>query len=105
MMQFENVVFWSYVVLLLIGGLIGFFKAGSNASLITSAVSAALLILTRVADVIEPTFRRSLANIIMAVLIVVFAWRLSKSKKFMPNGFMMILTVVVLALLNFRRTW
>ena len=104
-MQFENTVFWSYIILLLIGGLIGFFKANSNVSLITSAVAASLLILTRVADVIEPGFRRSLANIIMAVLIVVFAWRLSKTKKFMPNGFMMILTVVVLALLNFRRNW
>jgi len=105
MMQFENFVFWSYVILLLIGGLIGFFSAGSKVSLITSAVAAALLILTRVADVIEPSFRRSFADIIMAVLIVVFAWRLSKTKKFMPNGFMMVLTVVVLALLNFRRTW
>ncbi|MGH8022874.1 MAG: TMEM14 family protein [Limisphaerales bacterium] len=104
-MQFENIVFWCYIILLLIGGLIGFFRAGSKVSLITSAVAAAILILTQVADVIEPVYRRSVGDIIMVILLVVFAWRLSKTKKFIPNGLMMILTVVVLALLNLRRTW
>lgn len=105
MMQFENIVFWSYVVLLLVGGLIGFFSAGSKVSLMTSAVAAALLILTRLPGIFQPTFGRTLADAVMAALLVVFAWRLSKTKKFMPSGFMMILTVAVLVLLNFRGTW
>ena len=104
-MQFENIIFWTYDILLLIGGLFGFFKAGSKASLLTSAVAAALLILTRLPGVFQPSFGRGLSNVIMAVLIIVFAWRLTKTKKFMPSGFMMILTVVVLFLLNFRKTW
>jgi uncharacterized membrane protein (UPF0136 family) len=103
-MQFdENIVFWSYVVLLLIGGLFGFFKANSKVSLMTSAVAAALLILTRLPGVFQPSFGRTLSDIIMAALLVVFAWRLSKTKKFMPNGLMLILTIAVLVLLNFRR--
>ncbi|HEV2454070.1 MAG TPA: TMEM14 family protein [Verrucomicrobiae bacterium] len=105
MMQFENTVFWSYVILLLIGGLIGFFSAGSKISLMTSAVAAALLILTRLSGVFQPAFGRAMANVIMALLLVVFAWRLSKTKKFIPSGMMMVLTVAVLALLNFRRNW
>jgi uncharacterized membrane protein (UPF0136 family) len=104
-MQFENIVFWGYIILLLIGGLIGFFKAKSKVSLITSAIAAALLILTRLPGVFQPSFGGTLASVIMAVLLVVFALRLTKSKKFMPSGFMLLLTLVVLVLLNFRRNW
>ncbi len=103
-MQFENAVFWIYIVLLLIGGLIGFFKAHSKISLTTSAVAAALLILTRI-GIFEPSFGRKLADVIMVILLIVFAIRLGKTKKFIPSGLMLILTVVVLALLNFNRTW
>src|SRR5579871_6410905 len=100
-MQFENIVFWCYTILLLVGGLIGFLKAGSKVSLITSAVAAAVLILTRPAcGIFQPAFGRSLANIIMAVLLIVFAIRLAKTRKFIPSGLMLVLTVVVLALLN-----
>jgi uncharacterized membrane protein (UPF0136 family) len=103
-MQFENFVFWSYVLLLLAGGLIGFFTARSKVSLVTSAISAALLILTRI-GIFEPSSGRKLADIIMVVLLVIFAMRLAKSKKFMPSGLMLVLTVLVLAMLNFRKPW
>ena len=101
-MQFENLVFWIYVLLLLVGGLIGFYKGKSKVSLITSAVAAALLVLTR-AGIFEPTFARTLANVIMALLLVVFAFRLVKTKKFMPGGMMLVLTILALALRNFFR--
>src|SRR5277367_5025307 len=100
-MRFENLIFWIYVVLLLVGGLIGFFKANSKISLITSAVAAALLVLTR-AGIFEPSFARALANIIMAALLVVFAIRLAKTKKFIPSGLMLLLTIVALALRNIK---
>ena len=45
-MSFSDLVFWVYIVLLLLGGLFGFYKGKSKISLITSAVSAALLVLT-----------------------------------------------------------
>jgi uncharacterized membrane protein (UPF0136 family) len=35
---------------------------------------------------------------ILIGLLVVFAWRLTKSKKFMPGGLLLILTVLALAL-------
>lgn len=94
----QNTILWIYIVLLLVGGLIGFLKAGSKISLITSAVSAALLVLTALPGVFTYTFRRNMADVIMAVLLVVFAIRLTKTKKFMPSGLLLILTLAALVL-------
>jgi uncharacterized membrane protein (UPF0136 family) len=96
-----NTVLWIYIVLLLVGGLFGFFKAKSKVSLITSAISAALLILTAI-PLFQPAIARTLADIIMAALLVVFAIRLSKTKKFMPSGMMLVVTVLALALRHIR---
>jgi uncharacterized membrane protein (UPF0136 family) len=100
MRHFANTVLWIYIVLLLAGGLIGFFKAKSKVSLITSAVFAALLVLTAVPGIFERPFALGLANVLMAVLLVVFAIRLAKTKKFMPSGLMLVATTAALALQN-----
>jgi len=94
----QNTILWIYIVLLVVGGLIGFFKAGSKVSLITSTVSAALLVLTAVPGLLEASLRRNLADIIMAALLVVFGIRLTKTKKFMPSGLMLVVTLAALAL-------
>jgi uncharacterized membrane protein (UPF0136 family) len=94
----SHTVLWIYIVLLLVGGMIGFLKAGSKVSLITSAVSAAALVLTAIPGLFTPSLGRSLADIIMAALLVVFAIRLGKTKKFMPSGLMLAVTVLALAL-------
>jgi uncharacterized membrane protein (UPF0136 family) len=99
--DFANKVLWVYIILLLVGGLIGFFKAKSKVSLITSAVFAAILVLTVVPGVFQPAFARGLANVIMALLLVVFAIRLAKTKKFMPSGLMLVVTIAALVLQNF----
>jgi len=102
MQNFASVVLWVYIVLLLVGGLIGFLKAKSKVSLTTSAIFAALLVLSAVPGMLDPAFANNLANILMAILLVVFAIRLSKTKKFMPSGLMLVLTIVVLALRNLK---
>ncbi|MEI9963193.1 MAG: TMEM14 family protein [Limisphaerales bacterium] len=92
---------WVYIVLLLIGGLIGFFKANSKVSLITSAVFAAIFGFDGGAgEFFQPSFARGLANVVMALLLVVFAVRLAKTKKFMPSGLMLFVTIAALALQN-----
>jgi len=96
----QNTVLWVYVVLLLIGGLIGFFKGKSRVSLIMSAAFAVLLILCGISGVLDVNFRRNFANFLMAALVIVFALRLAKTKKFMPAGFMLAATIVALALRN-----
>jgi uncharacterized membrane protein (UPF0136 family) len=102
MNHFDVKVLWVYIVLLLIGGLIGFLKAKSKVSLVSSSVFAALLILTTLRDVFEPGFALGLANVTLVVLLLVFAVRLGRTKKFMPGGLILVATVVVLALLNLK---
>ena len=98
--DFPTKVLWVYIVLLLVGGLIGFFKAKSKVSLITSAVFAALLMATTLRSVFLPGFARDLANVLMLVLLVVFAIRLAKTRKFMPSGLMLVVTIAALVLRN-----
>ena len=93
-----HTVLWIYILLLLAGGLIGFLKAGSKVSLITSAAAAAALILTAIPGLFGPGLARGLADAIMAALLVVFSIRLSKTRKFMPSGLMLAVTAVALAL-------
>ncbi len=95
---------WIYIVLLLVGGLIGFLKAGSKVSLLTSAISAAVLIIASIPGLFQPGARQILIETILAVLLVVFAWRLGKTKKFMPSGLMLVLTLATLVLRHFLRT-
>lgn len=88
-------VLWVYIVLLLAGGLIGFLKAGSKISLITSAIFAVALALCAL-NVI-PMFPT--APILVGLLVVVFGIRFAKGRKFMPSGLMVILSAVMLGVL------
>lgn len=91
-------VLWIYIVLLMIGGLIGFFKAGSKPSLIAAVVFGAALSLCALGIIFQPY----VADILLATLLVVFGLRLSKTKKFMPSGLMLGLTLLTLVLRNLR---
>jgi uncharacterized membrane protein (UPF0136 family) len=102
MHNFATWIVWIYILLLLIGGLIGFYRGKSKASLITSAVFAALLALTTLPGVFQPGFALGLPNTAMAALLVVFAIRLAQNKKFMPSGLMLVVTALALALQNLR---
>jgi uncharacterized membrane protein (UPF0136 family) len=93
-----NTILWIYIVLLVVGGLVGFLKAKSKASLITSVSFAAILSLCAAGVIFQPY----MVEIILAVLLVFFGWRLTKSKKFMPNGLMVILTIATLAFRHLR---
>jgi uncharacterized membrane protein (UPF0136 family) len=94
-------VLWIYIVLLLIGGLIGFLKAGSKVSLISAAVASAVLIIASIRSLFQPGAQQIIIETVLAALLVVFAVRLTKTKKFMPSGLMLILTIVCLALRHF----
>jgi uncharacterized membrane protein (UPF0136 family) len=98
MQNFANVVLWVYILLLLAGGLIGFFKGKSKVSLITSSVFAAVLVLAAVPHVLDAAFAQKLTIGIMAALLIVFSIRLAQTKKFMPSGLMLVITGVALAL-------
>ena len=59
--NFTNTVLWIYIVLLLVGGMIGFLKAASKVSLISSSVFAAVLVLTQT-GIFEPTVARDVTR-------------------------------------------
>ena len=101
--DFPTKVLWVYIILLLVGGLIGFFKAKSKVSLITSAVFAAILVIAATPGILDSSLRGILVNVIMALLLVVFAVRLGKTRKFMPSGLMLLATIAALALRNLFR--
>jgi len=91
-------VLWIYIIVLVAGGLIGFLKAKSRVSLIMSAAFAAALSLCAAGIVFQPY----VADILLAALLVVFAMRLAKTRKIMPAGLMLILTIAALALRHVR---
>jgi uncharacterized membrane protein (UPF0136 family) len=97
-MPSPSLVLWIYIVLLFLGGLVGFLKAGSKISLIMSATFAGILILCNTNAIFAPNFARLLTTIVLVFLMVFFSIRLTKSKKFMPNGLMAVLTLATLVL-------
>jgi uncharacterized membrane protein (UPF0136 family) len=88
-----TVVLWIYIVLLLAGGLMGFLKAGSKASLIASSVFAAVL--AACALVFPATH---VPDVVLGVLVVFFGMKFARTKKFMPSGMMALLTAAALGL-------
>ena len=85
-------IIWIYVGLLLAGGVIGFLKAGSRISLIASIASAVPLALT--AAGILPY---AVAPVVLGLLVVQFIVRLMKTRKFMPSGMLLLITLGSLA--------
>jgi uncharacterized membrane protein (UPF0136 family) len=95
-MTADQTVLLIYCALLVLGGLMGFIKAGSKASIIASSAFAAILLLF-VFGVLPIRY----AWFVLFVLVLFFGSRFGKSKKFMPNGMMLILTVITVVLLKY----
>lgn len=91
----DQIVLLAYVVLLELGGIIGFAKAGSKASLIASSIFAAVLLLF-VFNILPIAYSWT----VVAFLLVFFGKRLARTRKFMPSGMMVILSIVALVLLQ-----
>ncbi len=89
----------AYGILAIIGGIIGYVQAQSKASQISGAISGLLLILGGVMQLQGQTWGLILATVVTLVLIIVFAMRLSKTRKFMPAGLMTGLGVAALVVM------
>ena len=92
-----------YGGLVLIGGFIGYRKAGSRPSLIAGAVSDALLVLATVLILLRRPAGIWIALGVSATLSVFFAVRWLKRRKFMPAGLMVLASLAALGLLILLR--
>lgn len=81
-------------MLVSIGGVVGFLKGKSKPSLVAGLVSGAALIASYSVSLRNPTTGFLLGAIICVILVIVFAARLVKTKKFMPSGMLLALSVV-----------
>jgi uncharacterized membrane protein (UPF0136 family) len=86
----------AYGILAIIGGIIGYTKAQSQTSLISGSISGLLLIVSGVMQLQGQPWGLGLATVVTAALIIVFAVRLAKTRKFMPAGLMAIAGIVAL---------
>ena len=85
---------WVYGVMMMLGGVIGFVKVGSKASLI-SGVGMGLALLASGFGVWSGSYNSIVvAEVIATLLVVLFAIRFAKTRRFMPAGMLAILSVV-----------
>ncbi len=89
-----NLVIWVYTAFLLAGGVAGFVKAGSKPSLI-AAVAFSLAFVLWEMGWLGPAW---VADVLLVLLLGVFAGRLAKTRKFMPAGLMVVLTLAAVVL-------
>ena len=94
-----TVILWIYIVLLVVGGIIGMLKSKSKVSLLTSVGFAVLLSLCAL-NIIQVRYA---TEVLLLILVVVFGMRLAKTRKFMPMGLLTIATIATLALRQLMR--
>jgi uncharacterized membrane protein (UPF0136 family) len=85
---------WVYGVIMILGGIAGFVRVGSKASLI-SGVGFGLVLLVAGFGVWRGSLNSLVAAEVIALLLVVlFAIRYAKKRRFMPAGMLAILSLV-----------
>jgi uncharacterized membrane protein (UPF0136 family) len=89
----------AYGVLTVIGGIIGYFQAHSQVSLFSGIVSGLLLFAAAYLQLQGNSWGLILAIAVTAALVIFFALRLARTRKFMPAGLMTILGMLSLAVL------
>ncbi|MDB9314862.1 TMEM14 family protein [Spirulina sp. CS-785/01] len=100
-MTIAGIVAIAYGILSLVGGILGYVKSKSQISLISGTGSGVLLLIGAIAMLQGANWGAILATLITGVLIVTFLIRLSKTRKFMPAGLMVILGIPAFVTLLF----
>ncbi|MBS0620487.1 MAG: TMEM14 family protein [Verrucomicrobia bacterium] len=92
-----------YGLLVLIGGLIGHFKAASAASLIAGGASGVLLLVCSWALYKRKKAAYPLSLLLVILLDAFFTYRFALSLKFLPSGLMSLISLTVLVLLALNK--
>jgi uncharacterized membrane protein (UPF0136 family) len=95
-MNLATVAAIGYGILAVVGGIWGYTKAGSQTSLTSGLISGTLLIVGGFAHQQNLNWGLPLSLGVTLLLIVVFVIRLTKTRKFMPAGLMVVAGVLAL---------
>lgn len=90
-----------YALLILVGGMMGFVKAHSSASLIAGTVAGLILIMTSTGIYYSHPWGLTVALAATSLLTLFFSYRYFVAQAFFPSGFTALISVVVLLLLSF----
>lgn len=98
-MNLGIVVAFGYGILALVGGIIGYIQAKSKVSLLSGSISGFLIIFAAYSQLQGQTWGLTLAAFVTGILVVFFALRLARTRKFMPAGLMIIFGILTLAVI------
>ncbi len=84
-----------YGLLTIAGGIIGYFIAGSTASIVTGSLFGFLLVISALLIMKEFIFGLYAASLLSLILTAFFIYRYISTTKWMPAGFMMIISLLV----------
>lgn len=94
------VVLIAYAILLIVGGAIGFVKARSRPSMIAGVVSGLIAIASAwISSQYNEDGGYSLGLLLAIALFLLFGYRASVTKKFMPSGMLAVASVAVIAVM------
>jgi uncharacterized membrane protein (UPF0136 family) len=95
-----------YALLLAIGGVIGYVKAGSRPSLIAGSSSAGVALVALGLSIANSRFGVPLGLVLSIVLFLLFGYRYAvKTRKFMPSGLLAIASLIVMAVMFVTMDW
>jgi len=94
-----------YALLVAVGGVLGYVRAGSMASLVAGLISGLLLVGSAVA-MMRGAFQSGwwLALVVTILLLARFGMAATKGFKFMPGGLVIIMSILVLIMLLSNRS-
>ncbi len=98
-MNLSIIAAFTYGILAIAGGIIGYIQARSQVSLVSGSISGLLLIIAAYLQFQGQPQGLILAVLVTGVLVVFFAFRLTKTRKFMPAGLMTIFGMLALAVM------
>lgn len=102
-MNFKTISTVVYAVLVGVGGVIGFAKAGSPASLAMGTLFSLLLLICAFAMYKQSVLAHFSAIVLTSLLGCFFAYRFFITGAFMPSGMMMILSIAMTVILCIKQ--
>ncbi len=98
MTDLTRIYYFVFAALTIAGGVMGFVKAGSTASIVAGSISGALIIVAAVLLKTNVVAGLALGGIVALALLGRFAPGFFSTGKFMPAGMMAILSAIALVL-------